>query len=98
MNTKISQRLRNLRKAQGISMKKVAALIGVPVSTYRDWEYGSKVPAAFAPKLAAALGASTLDLLGIEGTQPELYETIMLFEEGLKRLRKIYSQEVGSHL
>jgi transcriptional regulator with XRE-family HTH domain len=90
---KLSQELRRHRQSQGLSMKKVAEAVQVPVSTYRDWEYGSKVPANVAPRLAEVLGVSTRDLLGLTKSQPELYEVLLLLEDGVSKLRRIWLQE-----
>lgn len=90
---KLSQQLRSLRQSQGLTMKKVAESVGVPVSTYRDWEYGSKVPASVAPKLAEVLRVSTRDLLGLTNSQTELHEVLLILEEGVKKLRRVWLKE-----
>ena len=41
--TKLSQRLKHLRQAQGLSAKDVAQKLNIPVSTYRDWELGTQI-------------------------------------------------------
>jgi transcriptional regulator with XRE-family HTH domain len=40
---KLSNRLKRLREKKGLSVKDVAKAIGVPVSTYREWEYGRTI-------------------------------------------------------
>lgn len=49
---KITQKIRQLRKERKMTLKETAKLLCVPVSTYRDWEYGRKIPADAAIKLA----------------------------------------------
>jgi DNA-binding transcriptional regulator YiaG len=40
---KIGERLREFRKASGLSVTKVASHVGVSESTYRDWEHGRAI-------------------------------------------------------
>jgi DNA-binding XRE family transcriptional regulator len=37
------QRLKQLREERRLNVKEAAKLIGVPMTTYRDWEYGRAV-------------------------------------------------------
>lgn len=36
--------LKSIRERRGLTQKKVAELVGVPISTYRNWEYLHNVP------------------------------------------------------
>ena len=63
---KLSNKLRTLRQARRMTMKKIAALIGIPVSTYRDWEYGTKVPAEQVHNIAKIFQVSISELFGTE--------------------------------
>lgn len=88
---KLEKRIRHIREKKKMTMKEVARKIGVSVSTYRDWEYGRKIPASRIPKIAEALGVTTGKLLGeLEQLRADnLEHTISLLEEALKNLRKI---------
>ena len=39
----ISERLTKLRGQRGLTLREVAEYVGVPTSTYRDWEYGKAI-------------------------------------------------------
>ena len=63
---KLNNKLRTLRQERRMTMKKIAALIGIPVSTYRDWEYGTKVPAEQVYNIAKIFQVSISELFGTE--------------------------------
>lgn len=44
MKPKISKRLRAWREKKGCTQLAAAAMLGVPVGTYRDWEQGRFAP------------------------------------------------------
>ncbi len=75
----INQRLVRLRKACGLTMKKVASQIGVPVSTYRDWEYGRAIQGNFYLELAVLFEVSLYELLS--GQKPEFHNILTLIED-----------------
>ena len=54
----IGEKIRDLRLQRRMKMTEVAKLIEVSVSTYRDWEYGRKIPAKYLGKIARALSTS----------------------------------------
>lgn len=84
----LSQRIRKLRQEKKMTMKEIAQHLGVPTSTYRDWEYGSKIPADAVVQIAQLFNSSPNELLGMEKLQNKnLWEAIHLIEEGLKLLR-----------
>lgn len=58
----IGKKIRELRIQREMKMTEVAKLIEVSVSTYRDWEYGRKIPANYILKIASALSTSVEDL------------------------------------
>ena len=68
---KLHTRLRRLRQAHRMTMKESAAAIGVPESTYRDWEYGGSVRGQYYPKIADVLGVSIHELLTGERVQSD---------------------------
>ena len=54
------------RKRTGLTIKQAAEKLGVPASTYRDWEYGAKIPALALLDLSKLYKVSILKLLGEE--------------------------------
>jgi transcriptional regulator with XRE-family HTH domain len=79
---KLNNKLRALRQAKRMTMKKIATLIGIPVSTYRDWEYGSKVPAEKIHEIAKIFQISVSELFGTEADSNK-EKLICLLEEAL---------------
>ncbi len=60
---KIANRLRELRKEKKLSLAGVAQAIGVPVSTYRDWEYGKAIRGEPYERIAEIFDVSLNELL-----------------------------------
>lgn len=84
----LSQRIRKHRQEQKMTIKEMAQQLGVPTSTYRDWEYGSRIPADVLIQISQLLKTSPNELLGLEKIQNRsLRQAIHLIEEGLKLLR-----------
>jgi len=63
---KISERLRELRKKKKLSLASVALAIDVPVSTYRDWEYGKAIRGEPYERLAELFEISLAELLSVK--------------------------------
>lgn len=62
---KIGSRLKMFRTAQGLSMREAASRIGVPETTYREWEYGRQIRGSEAyRKIAKAFNISIAALFG----------------------------------
>lgn len=59
----IGAKLQMLRQQKNLSVKQVAAAIGVAQSTYRDWEYGRAIRGEPYSRLARILGVSLSELL-----------------------------------
>ena len=57
------KRLLKFRTAQDKSSRQMAEEIGVPISTYRDWEYGKLIRGEPYVKIADALGITLDELL-----------------------------------
>lgn len=71
-----------------MTLKEMALHLRVPTSTYRDWEYGSKIPADVLVELSKLFRSTPNELLGLEKLQNRnLRQAIDLIEEGLKLLR-----------
>jgi transcriptional regulator with XRE-family HTH domain len=71
-------RLRKLRKDKGLTIKSIAQKIGVPETTYREWEYGRSIRGQPYIILAEVLGVSLHELLG--GTESKRTEVIEKFQ------------------
>lgn len=74
-------------------MREVAEQIGVSLSTYRDWEYGRKIPLTAAQQLVSVFGKEATQLLGFKNTKSELKEIVLLFEEAQRRLYKFWTEQ-----
>jgi transcriptional regulator with XRE-family HTH domain len=85
--TKFHERIRSLRESSRLTVKEIAQQIGVPESTYREWEYGRAITGEPYLKLARVLGVDIRELLGDE----ELPKPIRIAEE-LKMIRKHLDQ------
>lgn len=72
----MNHKLRELRKSKGLSIEKVAVQIGVPVSTYRDYEYGTRLPADLLKPISELYEMSISDLLGVSSSDEALNEVI----------------------
>ena len=87
----LAKKIRAIREKKKMTMKETAKKVGVSVSTYRDWEYGRKIPASRISKIAKALAISTNELLEelSKKDSKHLEQAIFLIEEALKSLKKI---------
>ncbi len=67
----LAQRLRRLRERLGLGQEELASKAGAPLVSYRNWEYGHRVPGlAAASLLAKALGVPLQDLADcVEGEE-----------------------------
>lgn len=59
----IATKIRSLRLKNRMTIKEIAMQIGVPSSTYRDWEYGHKISAEKLQNLADAFEVSISELM-----------------------------------
>lgn len=71
------KKLRSIRLHNKLSMREAARRIGVPETTYREWEYGRKIlgPEPY-KKIAAAFGVSITTLFGEDGDNLELEQRL----------------------
>ena len=84
-----ANRLIRLRKKAKLSMKEVAEQIGVPISTYRDWEYGRSMKTNIYVKLSLVLKVSLSELLtGQKSQSSEILNHIEAIEKHIEDLRK----------
>lgn len=82
-NVELGRRLRKIRENKMFSAEHIAASIGVASSTYREWENGRAISGQPYKKLAAALGVSVYEILGLEDSHKQ---TILLKVEQLESL------------
>lgn len=82
------ERLRTLRKAKGLTMREMARRVGVPETTYREWEVGRAIQGEPYVRMSEALGVSLTELLtGNRPEQAQILSEIESVEEGLKQLK-----------
>ncbi len=72
-------------------MKEVAAAAEVPLSTYREWEYGRAVQGEPYLKIAKALSVSLSELLVGSAEHSEAWRALELVEQHVKNLRNVLS-------
>ena len=87
-NQSFNERLTSLRKAQGLTAKAAARAIGVPESTYREWEYGRGLRLPPLQKISAVLAISVTEL--VTGEQPPLQDhlnALTLLEAQVREMR-----------
>ena len=79
----IGKKIRELRLMRRMKMTEVAKHIEVSVSTYRDWEYGRKIPIALSTTVGALTEEKSIDDLA--GRQ----KVLSLLLEAVEILQKI---------
>ena len=85
----LGQRLKRLREEKAISIKEVAEKIGVPLTTYREWEHGRKIVGEPYAALANLLGVSIYELItGEKLKEGAAITTIDLIQNELGKLRQ----------
>ncbi len=81
----LSQKIRKYRIDKRMTLKETAKRLEIPVSTYRDWEYGRKIPAEVISKLSEVFEIPLSAFM--ENPSPhkkDLASAIALLEEALK--------------
>lgn len=87
-NESLHKRLERLRQQKGLTAKAMAKLIGVPASTYRDWEKGKGLKLPPYQKISQVLAVPVTELVtGEKPTFNELYEKLESIESDLHQLR-----------
>jgi transcriptional regulator with XRE-family HTH domain len=66
----IGARIKRRRLERGIGLKEMSELLQVPLSTYKEWEYGRSIQGEPYEKLARCLGITLGELL--TGNPPDL--------------------------
>ncbi len=83
------KRLGAYRAKTGLSVREVAERVGVPVSTYREWEYGRAIKGEPYANLASAYGISLSELMtGAQSTPRPLLAHIDSLEITLRLLKR----------
>jgi transcriptional regulator with XRE-family HTH domain len=62
----ICKKLKKFREGRHLSMREAAKLIGVPETTYREWEYGRAIRGEPYLKIAEAFGVSVEELFSTD--------------------------------
>ncbi len=84
----LHERLTRVRKARGLTAKAVARAIGVPESTYREWENGRGRKLLPFEKLSQVLSISVTELIiGQRPEMSEVLESLSQIEEAVRKLR-----------
>ena len=86
----VGKRLKFYRVRKKLSMKQVAEILGVPASTYRDWEYGKAIQGEPYAKLAEVLDINLIELLTGKSTHNRnLIDEIEKLENSVKTIKRI---------
>lgn len=82
-------RLRRLRNGKNLSVKDVAENLGIPTTTYREWENGRKIVGEPYIGLSKLFDVSVYELItGEKVTASEFVTSIDLIEEELRKIKK----------
>lgn len=84
----LDKRLKRLREKKGITVKQLCQEIGIPVTTYREWEYGRAITGEPYVALAQVLGVSVYELLTGKAPQSQLLNGLIEIEYKLTELKK----------
>ena len=85
--TYFSKRLKAHRLKKDISASEMARLIGVPITTYRDWEAGREIQGQPYLKISEALGISLYELMTVENPKEKIVQGIEMIESILKMIK-----------
>lgn len=89
----VGKRISKLREKKQKTVSEVAKAIGVPASTYREWEYGRSIRAEFYIPLSHVLGVSVYELL--TGDRPSRNDILSKLNEA-ERIILTLKNEIGS--
>jgi transcriptional regulator with XRE-family HTH domain len=85
------KQLRSLRLFRGLSVREVSQLIGVPATTYRDWEYGKRIQGQPYIRIAQAFGITLDELFGVEKNNIGLEQKLDSIINELQMVRRTLS-------
>lgn len=83
----LGKRVRSLRERQQKTISEVAQRIGVPASTYREWEYGRSIRGEFYLPLSKALSVSLYEL--VSGQPPRRAAALDELDEIARRIKTL---------
>ncbi len=73
-NEPIAKRLKKYREQSNLTIKEAAKLIGIPETTYREWEYGRAIRGEPYVKIARAFHITLDELFGTQKTSTDAVE------------------------
>jgi len=91
--SQVGKRISKLREQKEKSVSEIAKAIGVPASTYREWEYGRSIRAEFYIPLSHVLGVSVYELL--TGNKPDRNGILLKLGE-TERIIAALKKEIGA--
>lgn len=85
----MGKRLRRLREGKNLSISEVSRMTKIPISTYREWEYGREIKGEPYLKLAEVFGVTLHELItGLPTNRDDFFSAIADVENALSRLKK----------
>lgn len=88
MKEPLSDRLCRLRTAKRLSVKEAAERIGVPVTTYREWEHGRKIVGEPYVQIARVFEVSVYELItGEKTSSSDISKIVDVIEQEIKKLK-----------
>lgn len=85
----LGSRLKKLRDQRALSVKEVADKIGVPVTTYREWEHGRKIVGEPYLELSKVFEVGLYELItGEKTTSNDLFQSVEIIEMELKKIKE----------
>ena len=85
----LSDRLRRLRNENDLTVKEVAEVLGIPVTTYREWENGRKIVGEPYIGLSKVFGISVYELItGEKNSKVDLIASLNLIDLELAKIRQ----------
>ena len=88
------KRLRRLREGAGLTMEAMARNLGVPVTTYREWEYGRELRGTkIYLKMVDILGVAIQELF--TGEKSKNHGAIEQFDSIINQLQELRSKMIS---
>lgn len=88
----LATKLKQLRIQKSWSLAGTARRLGVPVSTYKEWELGRKIPVEQLVNLAGLHSTSVSQLLGQkQNSNEELAKGLLALETAMTHVKKAIS-------
>lgn len=85
----MGERLKRLREGKNLSISEVSRMTKIPISTYREWEYGREIKGEPYAKLAAVFNVTIHELITGESTnEADFFAAITNVENALGKLKK----------